>query len=172
MRALTVGFEGADLAESGIAQAVAQHLGVPHRVLRFSMSDYRRAFDDLAATTEFPFCDPAALPTLLAYRAARELAEVALDGTGADTLLGIMPARHHRLAIACGTLIPRPLRPLRPLRRRLAAVMAGVPPLRPYIPLVGLDDWRAQTCPQGGPGPTGPQIPLAGPQARLRLPVR
>ena len=75
------------------------------------MSDYRRAFDDLAAATEYPFCDPAALPTLLAYRAARELGEVALDGTGADTLLGIMPARHQRLAIAYGTLIPRPLAP-------------------------------------------------------------
>jgi asparagine synthase (glutamine-hydrolysing) len=132
--ALTVGFEGADFDESGIAQAVAQHLGVPHRVLRFSMSDYRRAFDELAAGTEFPFGDPAALPSLLAYRAARELAEVALDGTGADTLLGIMPARHQRLAIAYGTLIPRPL------RRRLAVVMAEVPSLRPYIPLVGFDD--------------------------------
>ena len=130
--ALTVGFEGSDLDESGIAQAVAEHLGVPHRVLRFSMSDYRRAFDDLAAASEYPFCDPAALPTLLAYRAARELGEVALDGTGADTLLGIMPARHQRLAIAYGTLIPRPL------RRRLAGVMAQVRTPQALYPPGGL----------------------------------
>ena len=132
--ALTVGFEGEDLDESGIARSVAEHLGVPHRILRFSMPDYRRAFDALATGTEYPFCDPAALPTLLAYRAARELGEVALDGTGAETLLGTMPARHQRLAIAYGTLIPRAI------RGRLADLMGQVARLKPYIPLVGFDD--------------------------------
>lgn len=108
--ALTVGFDEAENDESAPAAQVAAHLGVAHRVLRFSLDDYHAAFPDWLATLEFPYADPAGLPTFLAYREVRRRHEVALDGTGADTLLGIMPTRHLRLATQYASRIPAPLR--------------------------------------------------------------
>jgi asparagine synthase (glutamine-hydrolysing) len=132
--ALTIGFDEPRLDESGIAQAVAGHLEVPHDVLRFPMATYREAFDELTAGIEYPYADPAGVPTLLAFRTARDLGDVALDGTGADTLLGVLPARHQRLAVQYGALLP-------PALRRLAAGAMGVlPVVRGYAPLVDFDD--------------------------------
>ncbi len=131
--AMTVGFDSAADDESQIAAQVAAALRVPHQVLRFSPAEYRRAFEALAAA-EYPFADPAGAPTLLAYERARELADTALDGTGADTLLGIMPARHQRLAVQFAARLPYPL------RRVLARAMAGVPRVRDYRPLLDFGD--------------------------------
>jgi asparagine synthase (glutamine-hydrolysing) len=103
-------------------------------VLRFDLDACRDGFDALAAGAEYPFADPAGVPTLLAFRHARTLGTVALDGTGADTLLGIMPARHQRIAVGWSARLPHPL------RRRLAALMAPVPGLRDYRPLLEFGD--------------------------------
>jgi asparagine synthase (glutamine-hydrolysing) len=108
--ALTVGFDEAENDESGAAAQVAAHLGLAHRVLRFSLDDYHAAFASWLATLDFPYADPAGLPTFLAYREVRRQHEVALDGTGADSLLGIMPTRHLRLATQYAARIPVPLR--------------------------------------------------------------
>jgi asparagine synthase (glutamine-hydrolysing) len=131
--ALTVGFDDPAADESAIAVKVAAALGVAHHVLRFSPAEYRRAFDALAGA-EYPFADPAGTPTLLAFERAREVADSALDGTGADTLLGIMPPRHRRLAVQYAARLPFAL------RRALAQAMAGVPPLRAYRPLLDFGD--------------------------------
>lgn len=131
--AITVGFDDADADESAVAAAVATTLGVPHQVLRFSAAEYRRAFEALAQA-EYPFADPAGPPTLLAFEHARETADTALDGTGADTLLGIMPPRHRRLAVRYAARLPFAL------RRGLAQVMAGVPRVRDYRPLLEFGD--------------------------------
>ncbi|MCG6942258.1 MAG: asparagine synthase [Thiohalocapsa sp.] len=133
LTAVTVGFDDAAADESHVAAGVANALGVPHHVLRFSPAQYRRAFETLAAA-EYPFADPAGTPTLLAFERARELADTALDGTGADTLLGIMPARHQRLAVQFAARVPFAL------RRALARAMAAVPRVRDYRPLLDFGD--------------------------------
>lgn len=142
--ALTVGFEEAHFDETPVAAAIAGHLGLPHQVLRIPTGDYRPAFDEWSRRIAYPFADPAAVPTLLAFRAGRELAPVAFDGTGADTLLGIMPARHYRQAATWGSRVPRPLRP------GLARLLRAAGPLAGLAPLVDFDDpeeilirWRA-----------------------------
>jgi asparagine synthase (glutamine-hydrolysing) len=134
VEAVTVGFEQEGYDESSTARRIAAHLGVRHHVLSYPMTSYRDAFEELSASSDFPFADPAGVPSLLAFRTARELGDTALDGTGADTLFGVMPARHQRLAVEYGTLLPRPL-------RRLAAEgLKALPVLREYAPLVDFDD--------------------------------
>ena len=142
--AYTVGFEEARYDETPVAAAIAEHLRLPHQVLRLPVASYRPAFDAWTRAITYPFADPAAVPTLLAFEAARALAPVALDGTGADTLLGIMPARHHRLAARLGTWVPRALRP------RIAQGLRAAGPLSGLAPLLDFDDpeeilvrWRA-----------------------------
>lgn len=134
IKALTVGFAERDFDESDVARRVAEHLGVPHRVLSFPMKTYRAAFERLTAGIWYPSADPAGAPTLLAFTAAREHGDSALDGTGADTLFGVMPARHQRLAVQFGTLLPRPL------RRLSARALKALPGVRGYAPLVDFDD--------------------------------
>ena len=131
--AVTVGFADAVADEAAVAASIAAALGIRHRILRFSIPEYQRAFTDLAAA-EYPFADPAGAPTLLAFEKARDSAEIALDGTGADTLLGIMPARHQRIAVQYAARLPYAL------RRALAGLMAPVPGLRDYRPLLDFGD--------------------------------
>jgi asparagine synthase (glutamine-hydrolysing) len=132
--ALTVGFDEPRTDESTVARRIAEHIGVPHRVLRFDLDSCRRAFDALAEGAEYPFADPAGVPTLLAYREARGLAKHALDGTGADTLLGMMPARHQRIAVEHAARLPYGL------RRVIARLMAALPTIRDYRPLLAFGD--------------------------------
>jgi len=134
VEALTVGFDEQAFDESGVARRIAGHIGVAHRILSFPMQIYREAFDFLTSGIGYPSADPAGVPTLLAFKAAREFADTALDGTGADTLFGVMPARHQRIAVQFGTLLPRQL------RRRFACGLKTIPPLRGYAPLVDFDD--------------------------------
>lgn len=140
----TIGFEEAPFDETPIASNIAHHLRLPHQILCLPVADYRRVFDAWSGAIAYPFADPAAIPTLLAYQEARVHATVALDGTGADTLLGIMPARHYRQASRYGSLIPRRLRPM------AANLLKSVGPLAGLAPLVDFDDpeeilirWRA-----------------------------
>jgi len=134
VEAVTVGFEQRGYDESSTAREIAAHLGVHHHVLSYPMTSCRDAFEELSARSDFPFGDPAGIPSLLAFRSARELGETALDGTGADTLFGVMPARHQRVAVEYGALLPRPF------RRSTAAGLKALPVLREYAPLVDFDD--------------------------------
>lgn len=134
IEALTVGFAEREFDESDVARRVAEHLRVPHRVISFPMKTYGEAFETLTSGIRYPSADPAGVPTLLAFQAAREYGESALDGTGADTLFGVMPARHQRVAVQFGTLLPRPL------RRFSARILKALPGLRGYAPLVDFDD--------------------------------
>ena len=145
--AYTLGFEDSACDEAPIAARIAAHLGLPHRVLRPTMAEYRAAFADWTAAISHPFADPAALPTLLAFRDARRLGAVALDGTGADELIGLLPAPHRRKAVWIGALVPRPL------RRTAAHLCAAIGPLAGLRPLVEFDDpqeflmrWRGWPC--------------------------
>ncbi len=133
VEAFTLGFAESGFDERPIATAVAAHLGVRHHAVTGDMADYAAAFEDFAAGIDLPFADPAGLPTLRLFQACRKVAAVALDGTGADTLLGVMPARHTRIATQYAALLPRRL------RHGLAALLRHVPGAAGYLPLLGFD---------------------------------
>jgi asparagine synthase (glutamine-hydrolysing) len=134
VQAMTIGFEEGEFDESRIAVGVAEQIGVPHQVLAFGMAEYRKGFEKLTSRIEYPSADPAGVPTLLAFETARNLSSCALDGTGADTLFGVMPARHQRLAVELGSLVPLPL------RRLATRVLKITPGLAEYTPLLDFDD--------------------------------
>ena len=144
--AYTVGFEELGFDETPIAAAIAGHLGLPHRALRLPLSAYRPAFDELYSEVSFPFADPTAVPTLLAYREARTIAPFALDGTGAEVCVGTMPPRHERVAVQYGALLPRWLRDIG------SRTIGALGPLAGYRPLIDFADpeevsmrWRGWT---------------------------
>ncbi len=132
--AYTVGFVDAACDESAAAGRIAAYLGLPHRVLRPRMADYQAVFDEWSAAVNRPFADPAALPSLLAYRDARAFGAVALDGTGADELVGVLPAAYGRKAVWLATLLPRRM------LWAAADLCRALRPLRGLLPLVEFDD--------------------------------
>jgi asparagine synthase (glutamine-hydrolysing) len=128
--ALTVGFPDRELDEAPVAAAIAAHLGLAHRVLRFDRGQLLGAFDRLARGMDQPMADPATLATLLAFEQARSAFDVVLDGSGADEAVGAMPPRHVRLAVGLGSRVPAPL------RRRLVSALARHPATAGYTPLL------------------------------------
>jgi asparagine synthase (glutamine-hydrolysing) len=59
--------------------------------------------------------------------------DAVLDGTGADTLLGVMPARHLRIATQYAALLPRAL------RHAIAGVLRRIPGTAGYAPVFDFD---------------------------------
>lgn len=129
LQALTVGFEGAGYDETPIARAVAGHLGLGHRVLRFGREDFLGALAQAGRHAEQPMADPAEPATLLAFEQARQNHDVVLDGTGADEQVGAMPPRHVRVAVEYTARLPATL------RRGLSALLPRTPGLAGYVPL-------------------------------------
>jgi len=130
--ALTVGFDDAGLDEAPVAAQIAANLGLRHEVLRFSRAEYLAAFDRLAQGMDQPMADPAAMATLLAFDHCRAHFDAVLDGTGAEAV-GVMPPRHVRLAVGVCSRVPAML------RRRLVRVMARVPALAGYTPILDFE---------------------------------
>ena len=131
--AFTVGFCEPGYDEAPIATGIADYLGVRHHLFTYEMAAYQEAFSGFLADIDLPFADPAGLPTWLLYRDCRVLIDVALDGTGADTLVGVMPARHTRLAIQYAALAPERL------RRFGAALLRQIPGLAGYTPILDFE---------------------------------
>lgn len=127
--AFTLGFQGDDFDETPVASRIAASLGIRHHVIRYDLAVYADAFDDFLATVDLPFADPAGLPTLLLYRDCRKTVDAVLDGTGADTLLGVMPARHMQIATQYAVMLPRPL------RQAVAELLGQIPRLAGYAPI-------------------------------------
>jgi asparagine synthase (glutamine-hydrolysing) len=88
VRSFCIGFDGAAYDESHHAQAVADHLGVEHRMLEARASDLRDAIAVMPEVYDEPFADPSQVPTYLLSRLAREHVTVALSGDGGDELFG------------------------------------------------------------------------------------
>lgn len=131
--AFTVGFLDKSYDEASAAALVAKHLGIQHYPLYYSMDDYLTSFHGLARAVDQPSADPAMVPTLLAFIECASKVDTMVDGTGADTLVGIMPARHTRLATQYGSLIPRVI------RARLCRLMTRYAVGRAYAPLIDFD---------------------------------
>lgn len=98
VKAFTVGFDTPSLDESATAAQVARHLGVEHHIVRPDIEALESSFHRAHAQAEQPYCDPAGMPTRLAFEACMQHADRVLDGTGAEALAGEMPARWRRLA--------------------------------------------------------------------------
>lgn len=134
VHAVTVGFHEASYDESIVAGRIANHLGIGHEVVRFERSDYLNAMERLYSFSEQPTADPAGLSTLMAFEHCQGRFDTMLDGSGAEALVGMMPARHTRLAIQYATLLPRGL------RLGLAPLAGRVPILRDYQALYDFDE--------------------------------
>jgi asparagine synthase (glutamine-hydrolysing) len=165
----TVGFDlpgtHNELAE---ARATARHLGTDHHELVVE-PDAAELLPKLAWHLDEPVADPAALPTYLICRFARESVPVVLTGEGGDELLGGYPryvwfARARRLQRA----LPRwlredvllPLSRLAPVSRRYHRALDNL--------LAERDDaarhlhWVAGLNPGLLPGLLSPEVQAAG----------
>lgn len=110
IKAYTVGFEDPLLDESNIAQNVAGYLGIEHQVFKFNIEDDYNAFNNFVSNISSPFADPAVIPTFQCFERISDNVDVVLDGTGGDSLIGIMPARHIRFVLEYSSHIPYKLR--------------------------------------------------------------
>lgn len=81
----TVGFEGGSAeSEHAYAERVSRHIGATNHLLMLKQADLLAAFDQWVDTFDEPFADPAALPTMMLARFARERVTVVLTGEGSD----------------------------------------------------------------------------------------
>ncbi|MDB4470888.1 asparagine synthase C-terminal domain-containing protein [Deltaproteobacteria bacterium] len=109
--AYTVGFNDSTFDESPIAESVASHLGIAHKVLRFDVEEEYAAFHEICALLDVPFADPAVIPTYLSLKHMRNDGVTGvMEGTGADGLLGAsLPAFYHRV-LKIDAVLPKTLR--------------------------------------------------------------
>ncbi|MDT7837646.1 asparagine synthetase B family protein [Aquabacterium sp. OR-4] len=133
LAALTVGFDGDTFDETPTAARIAAHLGLRHQVLRFSHAQYLATLARVARHIEQPMADPATLATVLAFDHARAHHDLALEGSGADEIVGLLPPRHVRLAVAWGSRLPAAW------RQRLLGLVRRVPALAGQAPLLDFE---------------------------------
>jgi asparagine synthase (glutamine-hydrolysing) len=121
VEAFTVGFDEPELDETHGARAFANFIGVPHRELRFSLTQYGNSFERMSRGFEQPYADPATPALILACEAMKDYAEVLLDGSGCDTLFGGVIPRHLWFSLVVSAKVPVALRSLisSSLRRRV-----------------------------------------------------
>ena len=89
VKTFTVGFQGEGwFDESEEAAVVARHFHTDHHALQVGSLDLPATLEETVPALDEPMCDPAALPTYLISRYARQWVTVALTGEGADELFG------------------------------------------------------------------------------------
>ena len=86
VKTCSIGFDGAELDETGYARQVAERFHTEHRSRTVSPDDFTE-IDTLAGMFDEPFADASALPTWRVCQLARENVTVALSGDGADEAL-------------------------------------------------------------------------------------
>jgi asparagine synthase (glutamine-hydrolysing) len=133
VKAFTVGFDTPSLDESATAAQVARQLGVEHHIVRPDIEALESTFHRAHAQAEQPYCDPAGMPTRLAFEACMQHADRVLDGTGAEALAGEMPARWRR--VAHDWIAPWPPA----LRRAGASLLHTLPGLGGYARMFDFD---------------------------------
>jgi asparagine synthase (glutamine-hydrolysing) len=134
IEAFTVGFGIEGQNEVPVASKVAEFLRIKHHKLYFDINQYRMAFDTIVASIDSPFADPATVPTLLCFNHCRKYVDVAIDGTGADGLLGSMPPRYIRFALDYSSRLPINT------RHKIASFLKNRSMLSGYAPLFDFDE--------------------------------
>jgi asparagine synthase (glutamine-hydrolysing) len=109
--------------ESLWARRCAQRAGTRHVEVRCGDAELRGAFWELATRSAEPIGDPAALPTLLLARAARQYVGVVLSGEGADELFGGYPTYLGHTIVPYYRALPSSLK--RAIERGLARLPAS-----------------------------------------------
>lgn len=133
--AYTVGFKSPKLDESKIACGVAKHLGIEHKMLRFDLYDELKVFREITGKIEIPFADPATISTVLCLKRMKEdNVDTAIEGTGADGLIGYMPSRYHNLVVNFSSRIPFFL------RSRIASCLRAMGDTFRLLPLFDFKD--------------------------------
>ena len=132
--AVTVGFDDPRFDESHIASEIAKHLGIDHETLIFSMDQDMQAFQDFTSTIASPFADPAIIPTFQCFKQLEGRMEKMLDGTGADTLIGIMPARYIHFILNFSMHLPLDV------RKAVCRILSLFPRGRKHIDLFDFND--------------------------------
>ncbi len=93
VRTFSIGFDTEGWhSELPYADRVARHFGTEHEAMTISALDMQSLLPAVAIALDEPLADPAAIPTFLLSRFAREHVTVALTGEGADELF----AGYHR----------------------------------------------------------------------------
>ena len=110
IKAYTVGFDNPLYDESITAQKIVNFLKIEHQILKFSLEDDYKAFSDIVSHFHTPIADPAIIPTFQCFKHVSREVDLVLDGTGADSLIGMMPARHIRFILKYSRNIPLKLR--------------------------------------------------------------
>jgi len=87
----SVAFPEESFNEASHASFVARHFSTRHHEVTADEASLREALDFLAGHLDEPLADPAALPTYLLSRFARQHIKVALSGEGSDELFGGYP---------------------------------------------------------------------------------
>jgi len=92
VQTFSVGFdEPGPYNELPFARQVAEHCGTEHRELVVGPADIERELPQLAWHQDEPVSEPAAIPTYLVSRLARETVTVVLTGEGGDELFAGYP---------------------------------------------------------------------------------
>lgn len=123
LNSLTLAFDelaGTDLDEAPLAEKTARSLGIRHRTIRLTRSDFQNEIATFLERMDQPTID-GANTYMISRVAAAEGFKVALSGLGADELLGGYPSFKNLPRFVRAT---RPLAPLLSMTRGLRA--AGV----------------------------------------------
>ncbi|MBI5711343.1 MAG: asparagine synthase (glutamine-hydrolyzing) [Candidatus Eisenbacteria bacterium] len=92
VQTFSVGFDApGPCSELPYARTVAAHLGTEHREIVVGAEDVARELPRLAWHQDEPVSEPAAIPTFLVARLARETVTVVLTGEGGDELFAGYP---------------------------------------------------------------------------------
>ena len=110
IKAYTVGFGDPRYDESKIARNITSYLGIEHQVFEFTIEEDYNVFNEFVTQISSPFADPAVIPTFQCFKHIANSVDIVLDGTGADSLIGIMPARHIRFILQYARYIPYEIR--------------------------------------------------------------
>ncbi|MHC4322542.1 MAG: asparagine synthase-related protein, partial [Planctomycetota bacterium] len=110
IKAYTVGFSDPKYDESNVAQDITHYLDIDHEILKFTFDQDYAVFNEFVSRNPSPFADPAVIPTYQSFKYINDSQDVILDGTGADSLIGIMPARHVRFVLRYSRRLPYSMR--------------------------------------------------------------
>lgn len=91
LQTFSIGFEEASFDESTHAQAVADHIGTKHTMMRFKADDIVSSLSKLWQYLDEPLADASIIPTYLLSKMTKEHVTVALSGDAGDELLGGYP---------------------------------------------------------------------------------
>jgi asparagine synthase (glutamine-hydrolysing) len=113
LQTFSVGFDApGPYSELPFARRVAERFGTEHREIVVGAADVARELPRLAWHQDEPVSEPAAIPTFLVARLARETVTVVLTGEGGDELFAGYPKYAFDPLARRLAALPRPLRSL------------------------------------------------------------